>query len=135
MNDEALGDLGPVLGTPECAHETVTYYTGVEGIYAVCHACMGHFWDAKPPEGAEVIDLMAMGDDDENECAHGVPVEDDCETCDELTARYLRHLATFADESDTERSRPADAGDQNPAAAIGPTSDGGAATLEQEGDA
>ena len=47
----------------------------------------------------------------------------------------LRGFHPANNGSPVERSRPADAGDQNPPAAIGPTSDGGAATLEQEGDA
>lgn len=115
-----LGDLGPILGNEECKHETVTYYNGIEGVYAVCHACHGHFWNPELPEGAEVIDLMDWGDDEEpTECAHGVPIEDDCATCDEMTERWRAYLYA-SNGSVAECSRPADAGDRNPAGAETP---------------
>jgi len=84
---EGLGSLGPILGDETCKHEVTTFYTGYEGIYAVCHACGGHFWDAKPPEGVEVIDLMAFVDEPPNECSHGIAIDEDCADCERLTAR------------------------------------------------
>lgn len=81
-----LGPLGPILGTNECAHTVVTYYdSGYVGVYAVCHACGGHFWNTVVPEGAEVIDLMAMADEAPDECSHGIPIDEDCTDCEELT--------------------------------------------------
>ena len=82
----ALGPLGPILGDEACPHIAVSYYNGIEGVYGVCAACRGHFWYATPPAGVEVIDLDGPDDDPvPDECSHGIPVEDDCEQCEELT--------------------------------------------------
>lgn len=92
MNDP--GELGPILGNETCKHETVTLYNGVEGVYAVCHACFGHFWDAAVPDGAEVIDLMTYdtGEDLPEECVHGTTRDKVCADCEALTARYFAHM-------------------------------------------
>ena len=64
--------LGPILGNPACPHpvEYTRWYRGYEGIYSVCHQCGGHFWDENQvvPDGVEVVDLMAMLDEDEEDC-------------------------------------------------------------------
>lgn len=86
MSAQELGEIGPILGSTECTHETVIYYDGVEGIYAVCRACGGHFWGPTVPDGAEVIDLMSW-DDDTTECSHGVALEAECRECAALTER------------------------------------------------
>lgn len=68
VSGSELGPLGPILGNESCAHESVRYFNGIEGVYGVCARCGGHFWYAVVPDGAEVTDLNfdeAPEDDDE----------------------------------------------------------------------
>lgn len=55
-----LGERGPILGDDICKHENVRYYNGIEGPYAVCAQCGGHFWDPKIPDDTEVTNLTGV---------------------------------------------------------------------------
>ncbi len=60
-----LGERGPILGNDECKHEVLRYYQGIEGLYAVCGQCFGHFWDPEIPDDAKIIDLVSNAFEDE----------------------------------------------------------------------